>query len=163
MDWRRRMRGFVHMVQPKLSFLALVPLTVSSPCPSTVLISHRLEHPDGTDYIKKSWAVKLEAFSVPDPGCPNPGWPSVWPTCSHAAIIREPLRLAGCCSEGGECQLPQTGSISTQHVRGTVVKNRWDEIYPPSCEDLPSTNLPRLPTHGREAVVSLLRLELIRP
>lgn len=45
-----------------------------------------LEHPDGTDYIKKSWTVKLESFSVPNPGFPSPSWPSVLAqvlTCLH--------------------------------------------------------------------------------
>lgn len=38
--------------------------------------------PDGTDYIKKSWTVKLESLSVPNPGFPSPSWPSIWPVCS---------------------------------------------------------------------------------
>lgn len=99
--------------------------------------SHCLEHPDGTDYIKKSWAVEFESFSVPDPGFPSPSRPSVWPVCSHVHTVREVAAR----------------SRHRHHQRSKIDKMRKNVLLSPnpihpSCEDLPTQICPGCQTHG---------------
>lgn len=118
---------------------------------------------------KSLGVVKLESFNVPDPGFPSPSWPYVWPTCSHAPTpLTHSPRTLEVVEGGARRQLPQTGPISTQPSTFEPPESKidgmgWDEIYRPSCEDLPTQNLPGSQPMDNEAVSLLAYATLIPP